>query len=151
MKIREVARTVGIRPSAIRFYETQGLLPRVGRTASNYRSYTTDAVERLQFIQKAKRLGFSLEDVRGILQLHDRHEATCSHVRLLMDRKLAQVDALLKELREFRIELRRLRDEAGTMEDCRPSGGHICGIVERGEVNMSNETLGWLEAAQRAR
>jgi len=97
-------------------------------------------VERIQFVSKAKRLGLSLEEIKGILQLHAREEVTCAHVRALLEAKLRQVDALVGELA-------RLRDTAGTMEDCRPSGGQICGIIERGEVGASVQALAWLEAA----
>jgi len=150
VKIGELARAVGLTAITIRYYEAMGLLPRTGRTASNYRVYSTQHLERLQFIDKAKRFGLSLEEIKGILQLHDRQEATCVHVRTLLDAKLRQVDTLLQELVEFRGELVHLRDSAGTMEDCRPSGGHICGIIERGEVSVGVQPLTWLEAAQRS-
>jgi hypothetical protein len=103
-------------------------------------------VERLQFVTKAKRLGLSLEEIKGIFQLHERQEATCGHVRVLLEAKLEQVDALVGELVEFRRELAHLRNTAGAMEDCRPSGSYICGIIERGEVGVSVQALAWLEA-----
>ncbi len=147
MRIGELARAVGLTAITIRYYESMGLLPRPGRTSSNYRMYGAEHVESLQFVTKAKRLGLSLEEIKGILQLHERQEATCVHVRALLDAKLRQVDALVGELVEFQRELARLRDTAGTMEDCRPSGSYICGIIERGEVGVSVQALTWLEAA----
>jgi len=150
MRIGELAKAAGLTAINIRYYESMGLLPRPGRTSSNYRVYRAEHVERLQFINKAKHLGLSLEEIKGILQLHDRREVTCVHVRALLDTKLEQVDALLGELVEFRRELAQLRDTAGTMEDCRPSGGHICGIIERGEVGANIKALAWLEAAHRS-
>ena len=146
MRIGELARAVGLTAITIRYYESVGLLPRPERTSSNYRVYGAEHVERLQFVTKAKRLGLSLEEIKGIFQLHNRQEATCVHVRTLLEAKLEQVDALVRELVEFRRELAHLRDTAGTMEDCRPSGGQICGIIERGEVGVSVQALTWLEA-----
>ncbi len=145
MKIGTLAGRGGVSPVTIRYYESLGLVGRPERTRSNYRVYRDDDLRRLQFIVKAKRLGLSLEDIKGILQLHDRQEPTCVHVRALIDRKLSQLDTLLKELAEFRGELSSLRQQAGDMEDCRPSGGHICGIVERGEVSMGPQALAWVE------
>mgnify|MGYP001573620171 FL=1 len=150
MKIGELARAVGLTAITIRYYESMGLLPRPGRTSSNYRVYSAEHVERLQFVTKAKRLGLSLEEIKGILQLHARQEATCGHVRALLEAKLQQVDALVGELVEFRRELALLKDAAGTMEDCRPSGSYVCGIIERGEVGVSVQALTWLEATHRS-
>ncbi|MBI2935869.1 MAG: heavy metal-responsive transcriptional regulator [Chloroflexi bacterium] len=149
MKIGELARTAGLNAMTIRYYESLGLLPRPERTSSNYRMYEGGDIERLQFIKKSKRLGLSLEEIKSILQLHDRRQATCVHVRTLLEEKLARVDTLLRELREFRRELMRLRESAGGIEDCRPSGGHICGIIERGEVNISDQTLEWVGTTRR--
>lgn len=66
MKIGELADLVGLKPSAIRFYESSGLLPAGRRGLNGYRDYGADAVQRLQLIQLAQRLGFSLESLRGL-------------------------------------------------------------------------------------
>lgn len=148
MKIGELAKAAKLTTKTIRFYEAEGLLPNPHRTPSGYRVYGLDDAGRLQFIRKAKRLGLSLEEIRGILQLHDRREPTCVHVRSLLDQKLAQVEAVLRDLQEFRADIARLRDEAGALEDCRPSGGRICGIIERSGISVSGETLTWVEGRQ---
>ena len=149
MKIGELARTTGLTTKTIRFYEATGLLPRPPRTPSGYRVYGPEEVRQLEFIRQAKRLGLSLEDVRGVLQLHDRKEPSCVHVRSLLDGKLAQVDRALQDLREFRGELARLRDRAGTTVDCRPSGGRICGIIEKGIHTKGEVALTWLEGRRK--
>ena len=66
MKIGELAELVGLKPSAIRFYESSGLLPAGQRGLNGYRDYGAEAVQRLQLIQLAQRLGFSLESLRGL-------------------------------------------------------------------------------------
>lgn len=66
MRIGELAAAVGIRASAIRFYEASGLLPEGRRGANGYRDYDDAALKRLQMIQLAQRLGFSLETLRGL-------------------------------------------------------------------------------------
>ena len=144
MTIGELAKATGLNPKTIRFYEAGGLLRAPARTSSGYRLYNATDVTRLQFILKAKRLGLSLEEVGGILRLHDRSEPTCVHVRSLIDEKLAQVDRVLKDLREFRAEIVGLRERAGSLVDCRPSGGRICGIIERGDARASDGTLAWV-------
>lgn len=141
MKIGELAKATGTTTKTIRFYEGEGVLPTASRTPSGYRAYRAEDISRLEFVRKAKRLGLSLEEVRGILGLYDRREPTCMHVRSLLDRKMAQAERALRELEEFRDELTRLRDEAGEIEDCRPSGGRICGIIERSDIAVAGEAL----------
>ena len=145
MKIGELAKETGLNPKTIRFYEAEGLLSDPQRTPSGYRMYGPEDAGRLEFIRKAKHLGLSLEEVKGILQLHDRSEPTCVHVRSLLDEKLSQVERVLANLQGFQAELERLRDAAGDLEDCLPSGGRICGIIEQAGPVIRNETLAWIE------
>lgn len=145
MRIGELAVAVGITTKTIRFYENIGLLPSAPRTEAGYRIYSSEDVDRLEFIRKSKQLGLSLDDIVGILQLHDRSEPTCFHVAELLDDKVRQVDEALRELRDLRRELLQLRENAGTMADCHPSGGNICGIVERSEVTLNFSTPALLD------
>ena len=144
MKIGDLARAVGTTVKTIRFYEDAGLIRAAPRTESGYRIYESDDVERLAFIRSAKRLGMSLDEIRGVLQLHDLNEPTCIHVRALLDDKIARIDLALKELRDFRRQLASLRDKAGDLEDCCPTGGNVCGIVERSEVTLDEASVAWL-------
>ncbi len=68
MTIGELAKRAGLRTSALRYYEEQGLLEPVDRTASGYRLYAPEAEQILHFIQRAQRLGFSLSDIRTLLE-----------------------------------------------------------------------------------
>ena len=144
MKIGELARATGATVKTIRFYEEAGLMQPAPRTESGYRKYGTSDVERLEFIRKARRLGMSLDEIRGVLQLHELREPTCIHVRSLLDDKIARIDLALKELHDFRTELAALRNDAGNLEDCCPTGGNVCGIVERSEVTLENSSVTWL-------
>ncbi len=145
MKIGELAKFTGTTAKTIRYYESIGLLEEPQRTESGYRLYGTGDGERLEFIKKAKRLGLSLEEIRGIIQLYRRKEPTCLHVRSLLDSKLDQVDRAIADLQEFQAELAHIRDESGTIADCRPSGGNICGIIESSGFGIKDESLTWLE------
>lgn len=144
MRIGELANATGFSTKTIRFYEQEGLLASPARTDSGYRMFGPQDVTRLHFIKKAKRLGLSLEEAKGILRLHDRQEPTCVHVRSILDEKLAHIDRVLKDLREFRREVVALRDAAGGFNDCRPSGGDICVIIERTGLAATAEAKRWL-------
>lgn len=67
MRIGELANVVGLSPDTIRYYERVDLLPPPARTPSGYRIYSTQAVDRLRFIQGAQRLGLKLDDIRDLL------------------------------------------------------------------------------------
>lgn len=89
-------------PRTIRYYETIGVLPRAARTESGYRLYTQDAVDRLEFILKAKTLGLTLEEVRRILSLHDEGVAPCEHTRDFVRRKVWEADEKIASLRALK-------------------------------------------------
>ncbi|MCH7706366.1 MAG: heavy metal-responsive transcriptional regulator [Chloroflexi bacterium] len=144
MKIGELAKATGLTTKTIRFYEAEGLLPAPARTLAGYRVYRVDDVERLDFIRKAKRIGMTLGEINGILQLHDSSEPTCVHVSSLLDEKLAQVDRALEDLQQVRKEIAEIREEAGALVDCRPLGGSICGIIEGSNVAVGGQSLTWI-------
>lgn len=145
MKIGELAKATGLSAKTIRFYEGEGLIPDPPRTGSGYRSYSTPDADRLVFILKAKRLGLSLDEIKGILQLHDGSEPTCVHVRSLLDEKVAQVETAIQDLLGFKEELESLRDQSTSLVDCRPSGGNICSIIEQSGIVVAQASLGWAE------
>ena len=144
MKIGELAKQTGFSTKAIRYYELLGLLAEPERTDSGYRLYTEKDVERLEFIEKAKHLGFSLEDIRDILILDQQQQRPCVHVLALIDQKLKQVDDVLRDLKAFRQELARLRKESAEQIERLPADA-ICGIVERGIHARGEAALAWLE------
>lgn len=124
--IGEVAKRSGFSTHAIRFYEKQGLLG-TKRTDSGYRLYEPQALDRLAFIRKAQRLGFSLEEIRDIFVLSQRGRP-CPHVRQLATRKLAELDRQIRESLMMRRELQRLvRDWQRTS---RRGGSAICPHIE---------------------
>ena len=131
MRIGELARASGIAPSAVRYYEQLGLLPAPERTASGYRSYAGDAVDRLAFVRSAQAGGLTLAEVRQVLGVRDAGEAPCRVVTELIDRRHADVRARITELQALERDLSRLRERAGRLEprDCDPSG--ICHVIPR--------------------
>jgi len=127
LRIGELASELGLNPKTIRYYEEIGLLPAPQRSAAGYRLYGAADRERLRFIAKAKAIGLSLEEISEILQLRDGGADPCSHVRDLLDRRLAAVDEHLRVLSELRHELLALRDEAMTPDG---ESAEVCGIIE---------------------
>nr|WP_306264527.1 helix-turn-helix domain-containing protein [Pararhizobium sp. IMCC3301] len=77
----DLARKTGCNLETIRYYETIGVMPEPPRTAKNYRSYDAGHVQRLKFVIRARDLGFSLNEVRGLLALVDGGIQTCAEVQ----------------------------------------------------------------------
>ena len=106
LKIGEAAQRTGLTTKTIRYYELLGLLKAPQRTYSGYRIYDQKHVDRLTFIKKAKNLGFSLEDIRETLAIHDVQGSPCVHVLALLDRKIEEVGLWVKRLQGFQRELK---------------------------------------------
>lgn len=151
MKIGKIAKVTGLTVKSIRYYELLQLLPKTPRTESGYRMYSEDAVERLRFIKKAKRLGLSLDEIRDILALHEHQQAPCVHVMALLDRKVADVDGIIEDLQSFRQDLISLREESAKQLENLPEGSAICDIIERGIHHQGELALAWLEGRQMGR
>ena len=93
MKISEAADASGCHLETIRYYERIGLLPRPGRSGNGYRVYGPADIERLRFIARGRDLGFSLEEVRSLLQLAGDEELSCGDVDRLARSHLTDVRA----------------------------------------------------------
>ncbi len=120
-----VARRVGIRPSAVRFYERQGLVTSE-RLANGYRTYDRAAVKVLSFISRAKALGFSLEEVREILTVRRSGTEPCARVTKMIERNLAGIDQRIADLSALRRQLRALAKSPAREEPVEA----ICPIIE---------------------
>ena len=97
----DLARVTGCNIETIRYYEKAGLLPDPPRTGAGYRVYSPAHVRRLRFILRARELGFSMEDIRGLLGLGDGAAPTCAEVRDRTERHLADVRAKIADLRRI--------------------------------------------------
>lgn len=97
ISIGQLAASSGVGKETIRFYEREALLPAPQRTASNYRRYPPDAAARLQFIRRAKDLGFTLDEIRELLSLQDAN-GDRAQAKQLAGRKLASIRTRISEL-----------------------------------------------------
>jgi Cu(I)-responsive transcriptional regulator len=103
--IGEAARASGVTAKMVRHYESIGLLPPARRTEAGYRQYGMDDVRILQFIHRGRALGFSLDQIAGLLALwRDKQRASADVRRLALahidelDRKIAELEAMKRTL-----------------------------------------------------
>jgi MerR family redox-sensitive transcriptional activator SoxR len=106
LTISEVAKQAGIRASAIRYYESVGLLP-LPQRISGQRRYQADILRRLGFIQAAQAVGFSVADIQSVLQGLDGDTPLSARWQSLAKRKLAEVDTLIQRAQGMRQMLER--------------------------------------------
>lgn len=97
----DLARTTGCNIETIRYYEKTGLLPDPPRTGAGYRIYSAAHATRLRFILRARELGFSMEDIRGLMGLEDGTAPTCAEVKERTERHLADVRAKIADLKRI--------------------------------------------------
>jgi len=113
MKIGALGTATGTKVETIRYYEKLGLLGAPDRTVSNYRSYGQQHLQRLSFIRRARALGFSLDNVRELLDLADDRTRSCEAVDAIARQHLAAVDEKVSALQSLRKELGNLIDQCG--------------------------------------
>lgn len=118
----ELARYGQVNPETIRYYERSGLLPLPERSESNYRLFTPSAVQRIRFIKRAQAVGFSLDEIRTLLELKFGADATCGEVRGMVNAKIEDIDHKIAALQAMRDELSALFEECPggnrPTEDC---------------------------------
>lgn len=102
-RIGEVATRSGVSTDTVRYYERRELLPTAPRTASGYRVFTSETVDRVLFIKQAQELGFTLDEISTLLTTDGTND--CLHVHDLLDAKLTELDARMKAMQEFREKL----------------------------------------------
>lgn len=102
-RIGEVATRSGVSIDTVRYYERRELLPTAPRTASGYRVFTSETIDRVLFIKQAQDLGFSLEEISTLLTTNGTSD--CLRVHDLLDAKLKELDARMKSMHEFRAKL----------------------------------------------
>lgn len=121
----QLARASDVGIEAIRFYERQGLVPAPARTAAGYRRYPQRTIQRLQFIRRAKSLGFSLQEIGELLALHDDEHSSRTRVKAMTEAKLTEVENKIRDLQQMRAVL------ADLAEQCTGTGPiRGCPIIE---------------------
>jgi MerR family mercuric resistance operon transcriptional regulator len=105
MKISEAATASGCNLETIRYYEKVGLLPETGRRPNGYRDYGPAEVRQLRFIVRGRALGFSLQEIRALLDLSARSDLPCSQVEQIARAQLSSVKERISELQKVASEL----------------------------------------------
>ena len=119
-----MARATGCNLETIRYYEKIGIMPDPPRSTKGYRSYDNAHVKRLKFVMRSRDLGFSIEEVRGLLGLVDDRSRTCAEVQIIAEDHRTDVQAKIADLQ--RIE----RVLSDTVARCTGDAAPECAVID---------------------
>jgi MerR family transcriptional regulator, copper efflux regulator len=132
LRIGEIAKKAGVGVQTLHYYERIGLLPKAARSTSNYRIYSSEALRRVRFIKKAQTIGFSLAEIKEILELKRHGRAPCRKIAELGEKHLREIDSRLAQLRRYRHAVGRSlaswREKTAHRRNC---AGEFCDLIEQ--------------------
>lgn len=122
--IGAVSRETGVNIETIRYYERIALMPKPDRTAGGNRQYTHDQLKRLSFIKRSRELGFSIDEIRAMLQMVDQDGVSCGEVHAMTMEHLGSVKDKIRHLKKLE------RALTGMAAECAKGDVPDCPIIE---------------------
>jgi len=118
--IGALSEMTGVNIETIRYYEKIGLLPAPRRSEGRHRLYDRDLTRRLQFVRRARELGFSIEEIKALLRLVDQGGLGCREAKRITEHHLADIRSKISDLKRLERVLGRLAKscEANEMPQC---------------------------------
>lgn len=104
----ELAKLAGVGFEALRFYEKQGLIAAPPRQSSGYRTYPHETLERILFIKRAKEIGFTLKEIKELLDLNANKAQSCCEVLDITENKIDDIESKIKDLKKLKKALSKL-------------------------------------------
>jgi DNA-binding transcriptional MerR regulator len=129
MRIGELGEQTNVSTKTIRYYESIGLIDEPARTASGYRDYGDDALERLRFVRDAQATGLSLAEIASVLELKGAGQRSCAHTAALLERHLLDLDRQIDQLHQARATLRQLADRARSLDPGTCTDPNRCQVI----------------------
>ncbi len=123
LPIGRLAANAGVNVETIRYYQRRGLLSEPDKPLNGHRRYPAESVKRVRFIKRAQVLGFTLEEIAGLLQLDVTH--ACAETRDLAGRKLQIIEQKLADLTAMREALAKLMRQCASLD-----GTGTCPIID---------------------
>jgi DNA-binding transcriptional MerR regulator len=130
MRVAQLAKAAAVSAETVRHYTDLGLLRPSREPHNGYQNYCADDLQRLRFIARARRLGFSLKDVQVILARADNGAEHCGEVRDLLGERLHALQAHIDECQRLALVMRNALAEWADKPHCAPDGRAICRLIE---------------------
>lgn len=132
ISIGELSQQTGVSTQTIRYYEGISLLPHPKRADNGYRMYDDQDAERLRFVNRARRLDFTLEDIAEILAFRDQNEPPCQYVMDVIGQKITEIEQRIADLQRLRDELSTLYRVGLTMPEDIEMKHCVCHLIKTG-------------------
>jgi Hg(II)-responsive transcriptional regulator len=116
MTIGKLAKSAGVGVETIRFYERRGLIRKPQKRDGGFRHYSGDDVSRVRFIKRAQELGFTLKEVKDLLDIQSKRKITGSQVQAKAHQKIKEIQQKLADLKRMELSLTRLAKVCGDGE-----------------------------------
>lgn len=130
LTVGQLAQQAKLPPDTVRYYARIGLILPMARGSNGYKHFAAQDVQRLHFIRQAQRLGFTLTEIRGILQQAGVGASPCPQVREIIARR---IDETRRQVRELVSLQKRMEDALACWEnlpDRLPTGHSVCHLIE---------------------
>lgn len=146
LTIGKVAVRAQVTADSIRFYEREGLIRPAGKSESGYRLYTEEAIRRIEFIKQAQECGFSLADIRELLELRSTDSACCDDIYRVSVEKKLQLEHKIKALNAMSRALTRLIDmcshDRKSLAECPILGALEAGLAKQPRKSPKIQSTG---------
>ena len=141
LKIGELAKQTNLAVGTLRYYSDLGLLQPVQRGDNGYRYYSQNASKQVEFIKKAQAIGFSLEEIKTILDVRDRGEKPCGLVQGLLDNKIEQLEIQIKKMSLFKQELEEYRASWIENPNLESDSQEVCPLISSVTLDTAARSL----------
>ena len=138
LKIGDLAKQTGVAVGTLRYWSDLRLLQPVKKGNNGYRYYGEDASQQVQFIKKAQAIGFTLEEIKTILDVKDRGEQPCSLVQSLLARKIEQLEIQIAKMNSFKEELEEYRTRWQMQPNPKSKSQEVCPLIS--SVSLDNHS-----------
>ena len=135
MKVNEIAKKAEVTPEVVRYYLRIGLLKSDDKDANGYRRFSEHSLRRLNFIRRAKQLGFKLSELAEILRMAARRKTPCPMVRDIVKRRIEDNRVDLESLRALQRRMERALAQWHRMRNGVPDGHTVCRLIESAEIH----------------
>jgi len=130
LTVAEIAKRSGVSAHTVRYYVRENLITPTAQTKSNYRLFNPQDVIRLRFIRMAKMLGFTLSEIRQILEHAQLGGSPCSDVREIIQKHIVENQQKIQELQALQVRMEQALGKWQNMPDKTPNGHSICHLIE---------------------
>ena len=135
MRVKEIAEKAQVTPEVVRYYVRIGLLKSEDKDANGYRCFSEDHLRRLNFIRRAKQLGFKLSEIAEIVRMAARRKTPCPMVRDIIKRRIEDNRVDLDSLRALQLRMEHALAQWRRMRDGVPDGDTVCRLIESVEID----------------